>query len=178
LGPSGWRFSQEAIVLEYRVTKYNPAFRDSSGAYTRDEWTAASDVGRSFGGLVLTPEEYQKVEDAYVAVALSFLRESGQSSLAVGGLEDRGYPIEFREGSVLGWEQLGPVIRSVLREEFWCLLEGQAGYLHFGRDYYMYVGVPYPCPGSQELARRLGLFVEEYPSPYKCEDGHSGDILI
>ena len=73
---------------------------------------------------------------------------------------------------------LGPVIRSVLREEFWCRLEGPAGYLHFGWDFYMYVGVPYPCPKSQELARGLGLFVEEYPSPYKWGGGHFENILI
>lgn len=36
----------------------------------RDEWTAASDIGRSFGGVILTAEEYRRVEDAYVAVAL------------------------------------------------------------------------------------------------------------
>jgi hypothetical protein len=155
-------------VLEYRVTKYDPAFRDAIGAYTRDEWTAASDIGRSFGSVVLTPEEYQRVEDAYVAVALSFLSESRQSTLTVDGLENaRNYPIDFSEGSTLCLERLGPVIRLVLREMFWCRLEGRTGYLHFGWDYYMYVGVPCPCPESQELARRLGLFVEEDSSPYK-----------
>lgn len=156
--------------MEYRVTKYDPGFRDPTGVYARDEWTAACDVGRSFGGVVLTPEEYQRVEDAHVAVALSFLRESGQLSLAVDGLENhQKRPIEFGEGAALGLNQLGPVIRSILREEFWCRLVGEACFLHFGWDYYTYVGVPRPCPASQELARRLGLFVEERPSPYKRE---------
>jgi hypothetical protein len=155
-------------MLQYRLTKYNPAFRDHSGAYTRDEWTSVNDIGRSFGGMALTQEEYDRVEEAYVAVALNFLHESGQSSLTVSGLENnRKHPIEFAEGTILGLEQLGTVIRLVLREKCWCRLEGSAGFLHFGWDYYMYIGVPRRCPESQQLAKRLELFVEEFPLPYK-----------
>jgi hypothetical protein len=151
-----------------KVTKYDPSFRNPSGAYLRNEWTSASDIGRSFDGAVLTPEEYRREEDAYVAVALRFVRESGQTSLAVCGLENkRRCQLGFAEGSPLGLDELGSVIRRVLREECWCRLEGPAGFLHFGWDYYMYVGVPRPCPESQELAKRVGLFVEECPSPYK-----------
>jgi hypothetical protein len=156
------------VVLEYRITKYNPAFRDLRGAYSRDEWTAVGDIGRSFDGVVLTSEEYHRVEAAYVAVALSFLDESGQFSLTVSGLENSGkYPIEFGEGSTLSLEELGPVIRLVLREKVWCRLEGPTSFLHFGWDYYLYAGVPCACPSSQQLAKRMGLFVEEFSSPYK-----------
>ena len=56
---------QEALVVfEFRVTMYDPAHRDASGAYTRDDWTAVSDVGSAFAGVVLTEVEYQRVEDA------------------------------------------------------------------------------------------------------------------
>jgi hypothetical protein len=158
--------------LEYQITKYDPMLRDATGANTREEWTSFSDIGRSFGGIVLTQLEYRRVEDAYVAVALSFLRESGQISLTVRGLENKcNYPLEFGEGSILGLEQLGSVIRLVLREKCWCRLEGPDCYLHFGWDYYMYAGLPGPCPASQELAKQLGVFLEEFSSPYKLEDG-------
>jgi hypothetical protein len=50
-------------MFEYRVTKYDPAHRAASGAY-RDEWTSFSDIGRSFGGVILTVEQYQRIEDA------------------------------------------------------------------------------------------------------------------
>src|SRR5262249_7558114 len=36
-----------------------------------------------------------------------------------------------------------------------------------GYDYYMYVGVPRSCPGTEEQARRLGLYVESFRSPYR-----------
>ena len=45
-------------MVEYRVTKYNPASRDASGAYVADGWTSVTDIGGAFGGVVLTENEY------------------------------------------------------------------------------------------------------------------------
>jgi hypothetical protein len=154
-------------VFEFRVTKYDPAHRDASGAYTRDEWTAVSDIGRTFGGAVLTEAEYRRVEDAYAASASSFLTEAGVTALAVAGLDHAAAaPLSLADGCLLRPSEAGEVIRRVLREEFWCRLEGAGAYVHVGWDYYMYVGVPCPCPGAVALARQLGLFVEPFQSPY------------
>jgi hypothetical protein len=154
-------------VLEFRVTKYNPAHRDRGGLYTRDEWTAVRDIGQAFGGVVLTEPEYRRVEDAYATAAVAFLREAGVPSLSVAGLENPAdIPLPFAEGSSLGLAEVGEVIRRVLREEFWCRLEGAGAFVHLGWDYYMYVGVPRPCAGAAALAEQLGLFVEPFRSPY------------
>ena len=151
---------------EYRVTKYNPAFRDPGGAYTRDEWTSVKDVGRSFAGGVLTREEYERVENAYIGAALAFLDEAGLTSLRVEGLENvLGAWLVFRNGSILSLDEVREAIRRVLREEFWCRLEGAGGYVHFGWDYYMYIGVAHPCPKARERTVELGLYVEEFASP-------------
>ena len=100
------RERMDDVVFEYRVTKYNPAFRESSGAYTQDEWTSVSDIGGFFDGIILTTEDYHRVENAYVAAACSFLRESGRSmSLAIVGLEYHGEePIEYTDGAHLRLE--------------------------------------------------------------------------
>lgn len=158
---------------EYRVTKYDPALRDSSGAYTRDEWTSVSDIGRSFGGVVLTREAYRRVEDAYFEAALAFLREAAVATLTVRGLEGSG-DSEVREGEVLTLDQAGELLRRLLREELWCRLEGESSFLHVGYDYYMYIGVPRPCPAAQALARRLGLHVEPFQSPYREDADEEG----
>ena len=152
---------------EYRVTKYNPAFRDSSGAYTRDEWTSVGDVGRAFDGVELTRGEYERVEDAYVTAALAFMREAAVAQLSVRGLENaRGLPIPFAEGDALPLEQIPEVLRGVLREEFWCRLEADDALVHVGWDYYMYLGVPRPCPTTRRQVENLGLYVEDFASPY------------
>jgi hypothetical protein len=151
---------------EYRVTKYDPAVRDSSEAYRRDEWTRFADIGRSFDGVELTYDEYERVENAYIATALAFLREAAVSHLTVRALQNaRGLPIRFGEGDSLPIERISEVLRSVLREEFWCRLESSSAFVHVGWDYHMYLGVTRPCPAARRQAEDNGLFVEEFASP-------------
>jgi hypothetical protein len=150
-------------VNQYRVTKYNPALRGPNGAFKGDEWTSVKDIGRSFAGVILTREEYKRVEHAYASAALAFLDEAGLTSLRVEGLENtRGQHLAFAEGTVLPVEHVDEIIGRILREEFWCRLEGNGGFLHFGWDYYMYVGVPNPCLKAQARTLELGLYVEEF----------------
>lgn len=154
-------------IYGYRVTKYDPQFRDATGAYTRDEWISASDVGSAFDGVLLTREEYLRVESAYVDAALSFLREAGVDSLTVNGLENSArHELPFGEGGVLSIDASADVMRRVLHDEFWCRLVAPLAYVHFGWDYYMYVGVPKRVPKSEAVARELGLFAEPFRSPY------------
>jgi hypothetical protein len=155
-------------VLEYRVTKYDPALRDLDGRYLREEWTSAGDIGRLFDGVVLTREEYLRVEDAHVETVLAFLREAGCGCLLAVGVENHGgSPSAPAEADRQAGAQLGETIRRLLRGEFWCRLEGNGCFLHVGYDYYLYVGVPSPCPQAYLLASHLGLFVEEFASPYR-----------
>jgi hypothetical protein len=155
-------------VNEYRVTKYNPRFRTSTGAYTRDEWISFDDIGRSFGGVELTSSEYQRVEDAYVAAAVGFLRDAGVSHIDVRWLENRDHlELPFGEGDLLTVAEVSDVLRRLLRAEFWCQLEAADAFVHVGYDYYMYVGVPRPCPAARQQAEDLGLYVEDFASPYR-----------
>ena len=155
-------------MFEYRITKYDPAGRDDRGAYSRDEWTAYGDIGRTFGGEVLTLAEYQRVEEAYVAAALAFLREAGVETLTVEGLEARDHSPGIADGLSLGLSTVAEVVRRALREEFWCRLEGPEAFVHIGWDYYLYVGVPRTCPAAERLAQRVGLHAESFRSPYRC----------
>jgi|SRR5690348_11422367 len=151
---------------EYRVTKYDPALRGPNGEFQGDDWISFNQIGKSFHGIVLTAQEYKRVEDAYIKVALAFLSEGGIKALKVAGLENaRQHPLAFGEESVLTLEQLPDVIEPILREDFWCRLEAENGFLHFGWDYYMYIGVPRPCRGAEQIASELGLYVEEFVSP-------------
>ncbi len=161
-------YTPDAFVFEFRVTKYDPAHRDATGEYTRDEWTSVEDIDQTFGGVVLTKAEYERAEDAYATAAVAFLREAEVPSLAVTGLENaKGVPLPITEGSLIGLAGIDEMVRRLLREEFWCRLEGVGAFVHVGWDYYMYVGVPRPCPSAAALAGQLGLFVEQFRSPYR-----------
>jgi hypothetical protein len=155
---------------EYRVTKYDPRHRNAEGAYIRDEWTAFYQIGRKFGGVMLTAEAYQRVEDATVSVALAFLREAGCHPFIAQGVENAGGSNHAPdEGEPLSLDRLDDLLRRILREEFWCRLQGDNGFIHIGWDYYLYLGVEQECPEARRLAAERGLFVEACVSPYHPE---------
>jgi hypothetical protein len=71
--------------------------------------------------------------------------------MRVAGLENpRTQPLDFNNDSVLPLDRIGEIIRRILREEFWCRLEGSKGFVHFGWDYYMYIGVPIAAPQRKQ----------------------------
>lgn len=94
--------------------------------------------------------------------------------MRVAGLENsQRHLLDFQNDSVLPLDRIGEIISRILREEFWCRLEGGESFIHFGWDYYMYIGVPHPCPTARARAAELGLYVEEFASPYVEREGKS-----
>ena len=157
-------------MFEFRVTKYDPRFRATDGSYGRDEWTAVTDIGRTYGGVLVSREEYERTECAYSAAARAFLEEAAVQVVSIRGLEDPNsrYP-QFSDGAVIPVEESDSLLALMLREELWCRLEAPDAFVHIGYDYYMYVGVPIPCPFAQRRAASLALFVEPFRSPYHPE---------
>jgi hypothetical protein len=167
----------------YRITKYNPDFRDKNGAFQGEDWTSISDVGKNFSGRILTFEEYLSVENKYISSALHFFNETDLKNLSVVGLEQKqdqkrdfedarfsGLDYEkknFREGMKIDGSNLPQLCRLILREIIWCRLESdQNFYIHFGWDFYMYIGTSIWPDASVDFTRQQGLFVEEIESPY------------
>ncbi|WP_146118512.1 hypothetical protein [Blastopirellula marina] len=72
--------------------------------------------------------------------------------------------VSIKNGAFLDQEGVGKVARLALREVFWCKLLGEHGfYVHFGHDYYMYIGYEF-APALPSRFEKL--FVEDFPSPY------------
>lgn len=154
-------------MKQYRITKYDPSLRDSGGAYPIDEWTSRSDIGKTFGGVLLTEGRYLSVEQAYLEAAAAFLSEARVGELTVIGLENHGQSANApKDGSRITASDVPDILRSLLREEFWCKLESTSAFIHVGYDYYMYIGVPVACANGSTLAQSNGLFVEAFSSPY------------
>jgi hypothetical protein len=165
------------VRFQFRVTKYDPRFREQSGAYTRDDWTSVSDVGKSFGGVTLTAGDYKRVENAYASAVLAMLAEVGVEHLTVCGVEQDGDArAPFNENAVLPLARIADVARSVLREEYWCRLESPQAFVHFGYDYYMYVGLPEVPSRALAQARQLDLFVEELSPVRPARGRHRGAL--
>jgi hypothetical protein len=165
-------------MFEYRLTKYDPQKRGADGSYTADEWTSFSQVGEEVAGSVLTSEQYLRVENLYINAAVDMLAECCIKALEIRDLENhsrhRSALFELREGTRVSGDALHEALRSMLREEFWCRLEGEDGsYIHVGWDYYMYIGIACEVSACIGRARAAGLFVEPFVSPYRGQSGRS-----
>lgn len=164
-------------MKSYRVTKYNPEFRDASGRHASDDWTSISDVGGLVQGRRLSMERYRLVEDAYVAAIARFMDAADLHALTLTDLEYHGdgeglpEPAQSESaewvrtlplvGQVISLTEIEKIARLALREVIWCKMRGAGFFVHFGRDYYMYIGLAAPPPPVAPP-----LFVEVYESPY------------
>ncbi len=154
-------------MKHWRITKYDPVYRDGSGAYRREDWTAYDDIGRTFNGVVLSEANYLQIEDLYVAAAVRFVREAQLPHLVAVDVELGESDLTLVEGMTVGTTDLPAVIRDNLRTLYWCKLEMfPRFYLHFGYDYYMYIGSQVDLPKSVSNTVDSGLFVEACVSPY------------
>jgi hypothetical protein len=158
------------VRYQYRVTKYDPALRDFSGAYVADDWTSHSDVGREFNSVTLSESEYLRVEEAYVQAIEALLSDAKIKTLELRGLEgctSIALPDFAKPGAVLSVAQCSEFARLALREVVWgkLVVPGRA-YVHFGYDFYMYIGLPVRCQSAITAVQNLGLFVEAFRSPY------------
>ena len=165
----------------WRITKYNPIFRDKNGFYLKNEWTAFSDIGQLFENKKLAFEEYIKTKTAYISAILLFFACNKLSTLMVMHLE-KNRPFEdnafntktmaivfnkIEERLLIKQDLIEVVARLVLREAIWCKLESEKMYVHFGWDYYMYIGSNNFCKKQITDIEQSGLFVEKCPSPYR-----------
>ncbi|MCG8335558.1 MAG: hypothetical protein MJE63_13645 [Proteobacteria bacterium] len=154
---------------KYRITKYNPKNRDSYGRYLADDWTSYSDIGRTFAGVLLTESQYLMVENAYLDAVACFLEESGILEMAVTfHSSEISKPKNYHLNELIQASEIRLVVKSLLREEYWCRLQAKDGsYIHVGYDYYLYLGSPKESSVWKKLATDKMLFVEECKSPYQ-----------
>lgn len=165
-------------MSSYRVTKYNPAYRNAEGAYLKDEWISSSDIWNP--NVTLDIEEYLKTEDEYWKVVLNFLQLAPVESLTIMGLEVYGVSDQMPEqllsdikvpvSSLMNGQRLSTkeeieeIFRLCMREIIWCKLVGDSDtYIHFGYDYYVYFGT------SRKLSlttMSTPLFIETCESPH------------
>ncbi len=153
---------------EYRVSKYDPKLRNAKGHYIPTEWTFFAQVGKRVGGRVLSMAQYLKTEAKYLEVLEAMLREADILKLEPRGFQPMSCPARERRRRTVTVAQAIGLARLALRERHHgTLVVPWRAYVHFGWDYYLYVGLSRPTPEALGVARSLGLFVERCPSPYQ-----------
>lgn len=177
------------IKFSYRVTKYNPLNRNENGNYSQDDWTSISDVGKIYNCKEFTIEEYLRVENLYISAIKKYMEYINNAYLQVELLnkwevnlvtgrfseyytaEMESIYVNIREGDLVELSKIEHLIRLILRENIWCkFIYSSEFYLHFGYDYYMYLGGSKDFTEINKHITGIGLYVESYESPYWDEE--------
>lgn len=161
---------------QYRITKYNPIYRDSTGAYMKDEWISFGQIGDSFNGKIFSLEEYIDVENKYIESIFFILDYFKTKKLKVitpeynnRNIDNSGYNIDLiklykLKPKCLDTEtKIKNYIRLILRGDLWASLKlkSKKAYIEFGYDYYMYVKTTTKLPNELiKYIENLGLFIE------------------
>lgn len=153
---------------QYRVTKYDPQLR-VNGAYTRHEWTSIADVGNEFSGSIFTMSDYERAEQRHIAFLCALAAREDAFPLTLEALEDHREHSPWQEGQQITPHDLPAIVRDVLREECWCRLTAPGFFIHFGYEYYMYVGCTHTPEAIAALAAEHALYAEPMTSPYHPE---------
>jgi hypothetical protein len=152
-------------MFNYRITKYNPINRNSKGYYTLDEWTSFSDIEDSKYNLTL--ESYLKAENAYLESIKIIAEFNKATNFVFKNVENTTNFQVPKESENL--DKILEIATKCLREELWCkIISPYKLFIHFGYDYYMYIGSRKELPTEiiSEI-EKLGLFAELIDkSPY------------
>jgi hypothetical protein len=169
----------------WRISKYDPAFRDRNGVYQRDEWTSVTDIGRTFDDSTLDLQTYLATEAAYVASVHEFMVDASVTTLQVVGLEppsllevlgNYGFLDaadlqrlvgDLDDGMEVSGAEIDRICRLNLRNVLWCRLEDPDHFVvEVGHEYYLHLGTTAPSQRAISRTHELGLFVEEWSDPH------------
>ena len=155
------------------ITKYDPLDRDVDGSYlNHEEWTCFSEVEAK-----VSMEEYQVTEEKYLNAITTFMAEMGLNRGYVFALEQWSDDVrnqnanEFLSkiwiGKAVTAQEVRELAKLTLRNAIWCKLGFKKQFfVHFGYDYYMYIGASEDCTEAKEVVKETGLFIEDFKSPY------------
>lgn len=164
----------------YRMTKYDPKYRNSEGNYAKDEWTAISDVGKVYNNKKFTLSDYLLIEEKYCEAVKSMMGEVSVDTLKIEELEKNYYTSSneknsdelkkmydlLEEGKTIKNCDVALVVKLNLREIIWAKLVSKNFEVHFGYDYYMFICSSNASNKSIAQITENGLFVEKMRSPY------------
>ncbi len=166
----------------WRITKYNPSYRDEDGIFSNDEWCIYSEIGKTFNGVRFDFQEYAQTEKLYMDAIELFMKCHNISSLQINTLEknkklkkdihnttDMVQVFDtIEEGCWVEQAHIQDLCKLILRDKLWCKLRySRKMFVHFGWDFYMYVGSSSLCSDAIFSIEKSGLFVEPFESPYQ-----------
>ena len=171
-------------MKRYEITKYE----NENGIIEEQEWIAISDIGDTFGGIVLTPEKYQETEDKYVAVIVRILEYMNIQKCRIKNvvkcslIKEQFCDVEvsqevrdlynerlwntygnIKEGDEVDISTIEDIIRLLLREDIGCDVYVPCRFkLFIGYDYMTGVHLSRTLDPILKELNEIGLYVFEF----------------
>lgn len=125
-------------------------------------WNSFFDIG------TLTSEnEYLYIESLYIDLLLEIAHEIDVAFFVIAEFENYdSFPL--KDGQNISLEKLPFVVKSILRDKFWCKLINDSMEIHFGYDYIMYVVINKVNVNIKPILNEYTgmLVIDERMSPY------------
>lgn len=166
----------------YRLSKYNPAYRNNEGAYRKNEWTSICDIGTEYDDGILTVSTYLKVEESYCKVVKAILEKYSESSFSIQRVERyvdttsaslivNKYGIDFsindifhfnaiKQNHKISIDEVEFYLKFLLRELVWYVLVGKEISITVGHDYYVHLQSKNPLETFEDYVANEGLYLE------------------
>lgn len=172
-------------MRKYRISKYNPIYRDRNGIFQNDEWTSVSDIGKKYNDKEVSKEEYLEIEKIYIEALKRIMKEKAMNKLIVKELEkeftlgevckqlenvqivlSKEEMYQFRvieENYIIEGSEIDVILKLLLRESLWCkLIDIKSNFsVEIGYEYYIYVICSKLPSFVISEVQKKGLFIEE-----------------
>lgn len=172
-------------MKQFRITKYNPGFRNNRGHYMYDHWTEISDVGKTLEGELVTKEMYFTAEADYINAIIQVLFENKVTHLRLVAFDkklwkycllenkDKWYhrtefeSFDLFEDKKVYIDELETVLQMLFRGYGFHHLEiKDKCFIHLGYDMYLYIGVDNLSKKLRDKLNKTSIFIEDFTSPY------------
>ncbi len=168
-------------MKEYRITKYNPKYRNELGHFIRGDWTSYNDIGKICNDVLITYEDYLKVENQYINTIVEIMSSLKMNEISLVEREKNHTKLydkkttkemkrlnrKLKRRNAVFISEIPDLCRLILREYAWAKIESKKMFVHFCYDYYMYIGLEEQYEYVIDKVKYIGLFIEQMESPYK-----------
>lgn len=168
----------------YRISKYNPKYRNDKGIYLKNDWTSFCDIGKKYGKKILTKEDYLNTELKYCDVISEILEENNIEEMIIKDLEcvftvdelkrmfeenglefsneDEKLIISLSDNKTIKIIEAKRYVKLILRDCFWCIFKNETTSVRveFGYDFYVYVYNVYISEMIISKYREKEIFIE------------------
>ena len=148
--------------LCHEIVKYHPEFYDDNGRYLKEEWTSFDDVGRVYGGKVVTIDDYLEIENRFIEITHAILEESGCKFVTLGYVESY-HRKAVKEGKRVHVSHLDYYLRMALRGEAFIVFINRSRGVQFDWSsdcLYMHLYCRIPLNRLRSIVESRGLFLD------------------